>query len=503
MAEAGAFLEARGLSKSFGGIWVLRDANLDLHLGEVHALMGENGAGKSTLAKLICGVHTPDRGEIRLGGARVQVTSPHVAEELGIALIHQEPLTFPDLDVAENIFMGHHRKRGGLHRVNWSDMYSEARALLDSLGVPLDPRARVAGLSIADQQMVEMASALSQNARVLMMDEPTAALTQSEVDHLFGIVRRLREQGTAVVFISHRLDEVMEISDRITVLRDGEKVGSLLTAEATQDTIIRMMVGRPLSALFERENGHADHTDGEPLLAVEHLSQAGVFADISLEVHSGEIVGLAGLVGSGRTDVANAIFGITRPDSGAIRVSGRPVTVDSPQTAIGLGMAYVPEDRAKHGLLLPFTVSANSTLASLPRLARRGWLRPEAERQAAAVYRNELQIHLRDLGQTAVELSGGNQQKVVLAKWLMTTPQVLILDEPTRGIDIGAKAEVYRLMRQLVRQGKGILMISSELPEVLALSDRILVMREGRIVGRFAGDAATPEGVMAAATGQG
>lgn len=490
-------LQARGMCKSFGGVRVLHNVDLDLYPGEVHALMGENGAGKSTLSKIICGVYQPDAGKIHLGGSLVSITSPHVAQELGIALIHQEPLIFPDLDVAENIFMGHTRHGRGL-TVNWSGMYSEAQRILDSLGVNLDARARVNALSIADRQMVEMASALSQNAQVLVMDEPTAALTPGEVATLFNIVRRLRGQGTAIVFISHRLEEVLDIADRITVLRDGEMVSTCLRAETSRDEIIRLMVGRPLGKLFEK----GEVVTGEVLLSAEHLSRAGYFNDISFDVRCGEIVGVAGLVGAGRTDVANALFGIAPPDAGTIRLNGRPVSIGSPREAIELGLAYVPEDRQQHGLVLPFAVSSNITLSAPRLISRRGWMWPRIERRLAEDACDQFQIHLRDVTQPAVELSGGNQQKVVLAKWLFTGPRVLILDEPTRGIDIGAKAEVYRLMNRLISEGKGILMISSELPEVLALSDRIIVMREGRIVGRFERREATAEKIMAAAAGQ-
>jgi rhamnose transport system ATP-binding protein len=370
---------------------------------------------------------------------------------------------------------------------------------LESLGVELDPRTKVRGLSIADQQMVEMAGALSQNAQILLMDEPTAALTPSEVEDLFTIIRRLREQGTALVFISHRLEEVFDICDRITVLRDGEYIGERRPEETSTDEIIHMMVGRPLSLLYDK----GDHEiGGTPLLEVEGLSRIRKFQDISLTVHAGEIVGLAGLVGAGRTDVARALFGDLEIDRGTVKIDGQPVKIKKPRDAMGYGMIYVPEDRQHNGLLMQMEVVKNMTLAVIERVFPRGWLQATVEREKSEEYVDKLQISLRDLSQPVRELSGGNQQKVVLSKWLMTEPKILLLDEPTRGIDIGAKSEVHRLIGELAAQGMAILLISSELPEILAMSDRVIVMHEGRIAGEFGKDEMTAEGVIAAATGQ-
>lgn len=490
-----AVLRVEGIHKSFAGVSVLADVHFDLRAGEVHTLMGENGAGKSTLMNILAGVHRPDAGRILLDGQPIVLPSPQAALRQRIALIHQEPLNFPDLSVAENIVLGRQVPRGAIGQIDWSAMRRRARELLDSLGVSLDPRTKMRGLSIADQQMVELAAALSQNARVLLMDEPTASLTPREVERLFTIVRRLRDAGAVVVFISHRLPEVFEISDRITVLRDGRCIGTRNVADTTPDEIIRLMVGRPLEAMYERPEA----TIGQPLLQVENLSRAGRFADISFELRAGEIVGVAGLVGAGRTDVARALFGIAPADSGTIRVGGKAVRITSPRQAIDLGIAYVPEDRQRHGLLLPMSIASNTTMASLGRVSRLGWLSASAEKKAAAAWRDRLLIRLRDLAQPARELSGGNQQKVVLGKWLSAEPQVLILDEPTRGVDVGAKAEVHHLMAELARSGKAILMISSDLPEVLAMSDRVLVMREGRITGQFDRTGATQEAIMRAA----
>ncbi len=499
MTDNSPILTTQGIYMAFAGVNVLRDIDFEIYPGEVHGLVGENGAGKSTLLKNIAGVHVPKAGEIRLNGEVVHIPNPQVATVLQIALIHQEPLTFPDLDVAENIFIGRQPMKSGLRRLDWATMYTRSAEILDSLSVKLDPREKVRGLSIADQQMVEMAGALSQDAKILLMDEPTAALTPSEVDDLFSIIRLLRDQGTAIVFISHRLEEIFDICDRITVLRDGELIGHMLADEVSVDEIIRMMVGRPLSTLFEKSESEEF---GEPVLEVENLTRALKFEDISFDVRAGEIVGMAGLVGAGRTDVARALFGTLEIDSGTIRINGQEVKIGRPRDALKQGMIYVPEDRKKNGLLMPMSVTKNMTLAVLERLSRRGLLREKLEEQSAQEYIEKLNIVLRDSSQPVIELSGGNQQKIVLSRSLMANPKVMLLDEPTRGIDIGAKAEVHRLMSELAAQGIAILMISSELPEILAMSDRIIVMREGRISGRFDKEEATAERVIAAAAGQ-
>jgi len=491
-------IAAQAVRKLFSGITVLENIDLEVRAGEVHTLMGENGAGKSTLMKILGGVLQPDAGRLLLSGREIVLTSPLAALRHGIALIHQEPLSFPDLSVAENIFIGWGTPRATLGQIDWNTMRRRCRELLESLGVRLDPRAKMRGLSIADQQMVELAAALSHSAKVLLMDEPTAALTPREVQRLFTIVRRLRDGGAAIVFISHRLGEVFEISDRITVLRDGQCIGTRTVGETSPEEIIRMMVGRPLSALYEK----SQTAPCEPMLQVSGLSRRGRFTDIGFEVRAGEIVGIAGLVGAGRTDVARAIFGITPPDAGSVKIAGKTVRIRSPHDAVRLGIAYVPEDRQQHGLLLPMSVAANTAMASLPRISRFGWLSRARQTHLANNWKDRLAIRLRDVSQPARELSGGNQQKVVLGKWLETDPRVLILDEPTRGIDVGAKAEVHGLMAKLAEQGKSLLMISSDLPEILAMSDRILVMREGRITGQFARGQATQENIMTAATGQ-
>ncbi len=488
-------LSGHNISKSFGGVKALQGVEFAAYPGEVHALLGENGAGKSTLIKCFTGVYQPDEGELLVNERPVQFADPRDARQIGIAAIYQEPSLFPDLDITENIFVGRQLTAGG-GRVAWGKMVQEARTLLATLGVHLDPGAKARFLSVAEQQMVEIARALSINAKILIMDEPTSSLTLAEVAELFRIVRQLRAAGTAVIFISHRLEELFEVADRVTILRDGRYVGTQSLANVTTAQLIEMMVGRTLADLFPKQAV----APGEVLLAVEKLSLAGVFNDISFQVRAGEIVGLAGLVGAGRTDVAQAIFGIVQASAGVVKVNGQPVAMRDPQTAMALGLAYVPEDRQHHGLLLPMSIAQNITLPNLPHFARLGWLNQRSERQEAVAAADQLEVKRSSVTQKVNELSGGNQQKVVLAKWLATNPRILILDEPTRGIDVGTKSAVHALMSQLAAQGIAILMISSELPEILGMSDRVLVMREGRLTGHFARAEATQEKIMQAAT---
>jgi rhamnose transport system ATP-binding protein len=500
---AAVLVQCEDIWKDFAGVDVLKGAGIELRAGEVHGIVGENGAGKSTLAKLIGGVHTPRRGTIRVRGAVTSVPNPRGAIAQGIALIHQEPMTFPDLTVAENIFIGR-QPRGRLGTVDWRGMTRQSRELLGRLGVTIDPAARMRGLSVADQQMVEMAVALSQDARVFLMDETTASLTPTEVADLFRVMRQLRDGGAALAFIGHRMEEIFEVCDRLTVLRDGDVVASgVPTRQTTVGEVLRLMVGRPIEAMFART---VEHAVGPALLEVRDLSRAGEFDGINFDVRAGEIVALAGLVGAGRTEVARAVFGVTRPARGEVRVGGRAVRVRTPRDAMRHGLALVPEDRQHHGLLMPASVWRNATLAASTSgaLSRLGgaWTRDGAARQLAADAAGHLRVKCRGLRQPVRELSGGNQQKVVLGKWLMTGPRVIIFDEPTRGIDVGAKAEVHRLISELAAAGKAVLMISSELPEVLAMSDRVLVMREGRITAEFHKGDATADRVIAAATGQ-
>lgn len=494
MANRPAVIRMEHIHKSFGGVHALNDVHIEVFAGEVHAILGENGAGKSTLIKTMTGVHQPDSGEMFLHGEPVRFGTPREAQAQGIAAIYQEPSLFPDLDIAENILAGRQPTRGG--RVDWRAMRREARELLQQLGVRLDPRTKARNLSVAQQQTVEIARALSLSAQLLIMDEPTSSLTLNEVEELFGIVRRLRESGTAIIFISHRLEELFAVADRVTVLRDGKYVDTRDISEATSGELIQMMVGRQVDDLFPKEEAPA----GKPRLEVRNLTARGKFEGISFELRAGEILGLAGLIGAGRTDVARALFGIQPPTAGSIKVDGQEVNIDSPQRAMRLGLAFVPEDRQHHGLVLPMTIAVNITLPILPRFASAGWLQERSAKKVAAAAASRLEVRSAGIDQKARELSGGNQQKVVLAKWLETDPRILILDEPTRGIDVGTKAAVHQLMSDLANEGVAILMISSELPEILGMSDRILVMREGRVTGELSREEATQEKLMALAT---
>lgn len=487
-------IAARGISKSFAGVEVLRDVDLDLQRGEIHALLGENGAGKSTFAKILAGVHRPTRGTVALNGEIVDINSPMTAQKLGVTLIHQEPISFPDLTVAENLVLG--RTVGApLARVHWAQMTREARALMDLLGVKIDVTRPMRGLSIADQQMVEIARALASDSRLIIMDEPTAPLTPKEVDTLFGIARRLRDEGRTIVFISHRLEEVRSLCDRVTIFRDGNRVATDTIGNLSDSDIIRLMIGRPLREYMKKHGT----TIGEVALKVEHLSKPGLFTDISFEVRKGEIVGVGGLIGAGRTDVARAIFGVDPASSGTITVNGKAVVVSSPSQAIDLGLAFVPEDRAVAGIFRTLPVEQNITAAVPRRIAPGGIIQRKVEKALAADSVRRLRIRLASMRQPIGELSGGNQQKAILARWLLTDPSVLILDEPTRGIDIGVKAEFYDMIGELAAAGRAILMISSELPELLALCDRVLVMAEGRLTANIARADASQESIMQAA----
>jgi len=492
--ERPILIEARGVSKQFGGVEVLSDVNLDLHAGEIHALLGENGAGKSTFAKILAGVHQPTRGTFSLNNKPVQISSPIAAQRLGITLIHQEPVSFPDLSVAENLVMG--RQGGGLlARVPWSNIMSDARRYMDMLGVPIDVATPMRGLSIANQQMVEIARALASDSRLIIMDEPTAPLTPREVDTLFTIARRLREEGRTIVFISHRLEEVRMLCDRFTIFRDGAHITTNTIDSATDADIIRLMIGRTLKKYMRKHTA----TISDIALEVSGLTLAGAFEDVSFKLRKGEIIGLGGLVGAGRTDVARAIFGVAPATSGSIRVAGQEVNIQQPIDAIDLGLAFVPEDRAADGIFATLPIEHNLT-ASIPnKITRGGFIRRALERQQSNQSVQDLSIRLASLNQPIVELSGGNQQKVILARWLLTDPDILILDEPTRGIDIGVKAEFYDMIGDLAEAGRAILLISSELPELLSLCDRVLVMSEGRLTADIARADATQENIMQAA----
>ncbi|WP_329459649.1 sugar ABC transporter ATP-binding protein [Streptomyces sp. NBC_01497] len=490
-------LALRDVSKSFGAVRALEDVSLQLFPGEVHALAGENGAGKSTLIKTLAGVHRPDGGQVLLDGAPVTFGGPADARDAGIAVIYQEPTLFPDLSVAENIFMGRQPRRG-LGRIDHAAVRATTEALLKRLGVALDPDRPARGLSIADQQIVEIAKALSFDARVLVMDEPTAALTGSETARLFAVVRALEAEGAAVLFISHRLEEIFQLCSRVTTLRDGRLISSEPLDGLTEDDLVRRMVGRDLGELYPKQPAKL----GERALSVRRLTREGVFHDVSFEVRRGEIVALAGLVGAGRSEVAQAVFGVDRADAGEVEVAGRILPKGSPTSAMAAGLALVPEDRRQRGLVMDMSIERNIGLTGLGALGPAGVVRRALEHGRAADWAVRLQLKYNRLADPVAVLSGGNQQKVVLAKWLATRPAVLIVDEPTRGIDVGTKAEVHRLLSSLAADGLAVLMISSDLPEVLGMADRVLVMHEGRIAAEIPRSEATEETVMAAATGR-
>ena len=492
MTEA-PLLEMHEINKHFPGVHALKDAHFDVRPGEVHALIGENGAGKSTLIKIVSGVYQPDTGNIQLEKQPVHFADPREAQYAGIATIYQELGLYPELSVAENIFMGHApmKKRLGFETINWEQMETEAEALLAELNIQnLDVQAKVGTLNVGNRQRVEIAKALSLDARILIMDEPTAALTESDVEQLFSIVRLLRERGVSIIYISHRLNEVFELADRVTVLRDGEYIGTHEVKDTSESELISMMVGRTIDNLFPKQ----DADIGDVVLEVRNLNRPPLTRDISFSVRAGEIVGLAGLVGSGRSETAQVIFGVLPAESGEILLGGEPVKISRPSEAVEYGIGYVPEDRGHQGLIREMTIRENTSMPVLKTVSKNTFINRGKERQLANRSIQQLSIRATGPDQITNKLSGGNQQKVVVSKWLASNPKLLIMDEPTRGIDVGAKAEIHRLMSRLAaEEGLAILMISSELPEILAMSDRILVMREGRLVGEFTREQATQE----------
>jgi rhamnose transport system ATP-binding protein len=490
-----ALLTATAIAKSFAGVRALKGVSFDVHGGEVHALVGENGAGKSTLIKIITGAETPDSGTLAVDGRPVGRMDPSASRALGIAAIYQQPTLFPHLSVAENIALALDRG-SGIRWIDWRGRRARAADLLERIGADIAPNRLIETLTLPEQQLVEIAKAIGAEARVLIMDEPSASLTGREVDRLLEVVRRLRAAGSAVVYISHRLEEVCALADRVTVLRDGETVGTLAREQVAASELIRLMVGRELSAVFPKRHV----APGDVALEVRDLwSPAAGIHGVSFTLRRGEILGVAGLVGSGRTELAETLFGLRPLDRGAVLVGGAPAHIRSPAAAMALGLAYVPEDRRRHGVVLDMSVATNATLASLGRVSSRGLMNREAERALAQHYVDRLRIKTSSVWAETATLSGGNQQKVALARWLATRPAVLILDEPTQGVDVGAKAEIHGLMQDLAEQGLAILMISSELPEILGMSDRILVMRHGALAGTLARADATPQAVMSLA----
>ena len=479
MSESDTLLEMEGIDKSFPGVRALRRAHLDLRAGEVHALMGENGAGKSTLIKVLSGAHAPDAGTIRLAGRPVSIRSPRDAQRLGIAVIYQEFNLVPTLCARENLFLGREQRAGPF--VLARRERKSAEALFKRLEVEIDPETLCAQLTVAQQQVVEIAKAVSLDARIVVMDEPTAALTGQEAQKLFAIIAGLKTRGVGVLYVSHRMDEVFRIADRVTVMRDGQCIGTRTVSELSRRTLIEMMVGRSLDREFPKKKAAI----GEERLVVRNLSRGRAVRDVSFAVRRGEVLGLAGLVGAGRTETARLLLGADRRDSGAILLDGRELRITDPHDAIRSGICLLTEDRKNQGLVLGITVRENFGLPNLSRLSRLGFVRQNAERDSFGRYVAALRIKIPHQEELACNLSGGNQQKVVLAKWLEANAEVVIFDEPTRGIDVGAKYEIHLLINRLAAQGKAILMISSELPEVLGMSDRILVMHEGRITGEI------------------
>jgi rhamnose transport system ATP-binding protein len=485
-----------GISKGFPGVQALDGVSLRLYPGEVTALVGENGAGKSTIVKILTGIYQPDAGGITLDGSPATFPTPHAAAAAGVTAIHQETVLFDELSVAENIYLGHApRTRLGL--IDWERMMRDARGMLERVGAAIDPAVRLRDLGIASKHLVAVARALSIDARVVIMDEPTAALSHKEIAELFGLIEKLKADGKAILFISHKFDEIFRVADRYTVFRDGRMVGEGRVAEVSEDALVRLMVGRSIDAIFPRRQSRP----GEAVLEVAGYSHPTEFDDIGFTLRRGEILGFYGLVGAGRSELMQSLFGATAPSRGTLAIDGRPAAIRSPAAAIARGIVYVPEDRGAQGAVRGLPIFQNVTLPSLRRTTRGGFLRLAEEFRLARDYTGRLDLRAASLDQDVAELSGGNQQKVVVAKWLATRPRVIILDEPTKGIDIGSKAAVHAFMAELAAEGLAIIMVSSEIPEILGMSDRVIVMREGRVAGAFDRHGLTPETLVRAAAG--
>lgn len=496
--DSNGFLRLEGISKSFPGVRALNNVHLEVRKGEVHALVGENGAGKSTLIKILSGAYNKDEGVIYWEGKKVEINKPKDSEDLGIAIIYQEFNLVPQLSISENIWMGREPLRNKtLHLIDWKEMHQKTRDLFKELNLDFDPARQVAGLGVANQQMIEIAKALSLKARLLIMDEPTSALSSNEIEQLFSVISKLKKKEATVIYISHHLDEVYEICDRGTVLRDGNYIATFNPKETSKDQLIKLMVGRTLDQQYPKVVAKR----GREALRVENLSQKGILKKINFSAYAGEILGIAGLVGAGRTELVRAIFGADPVDSGKVTVFDKEVKANSPQSAIKAGMGLLPEDRKYQGLVLKLSVKQNISMASLDKLKKRGLLQLRVEKLRVMDFVKKLRINTPSIEKEVQNLSGGNQQKVVLAKWLASQSQVLIFDEPTRGIDVGAKVEVYNLMNSLVQNGVAVIMVSSEMPELLGMSDRILVIHQGCLAGEFNHEEATQEKILAAAMG--
>ncbi|AWE07083.1 D-xylose ABC transporter ATP-binding protein [Lysinibacillus sp. 2017] len=490
-------IEMSGISKAFSGNVVLNNVSFELKPGEIHALMGENGAGKSTMMKILTGIYKRDEGVIKVDGREVHFNSPQEAEALGIAVIHQELNILPDLTVTENLFLGKEKTYGLFGILKKKEMHEEAKALLARLGLNIDPRTRAGDLSVGKQQIIEIAKAIASDAKYIVMDEPTAALTDREIETLFVTVNELKEKGISFVYISHRMEEIFAICDRITILRDGTYVGVRNIKESSFEEIVSMMVGRELGERFPERNA----TIGDVKLQVKDLCAKGAFDNVSFEIRKGEVLAVAGLMGAGRTEVAQALFGYRKLSNGEVFIDGQAVKINSPIEAMKKKIGFVTEDRKTQGLVLDFSIKENIMLANLEKGSKSGVIKPKLENKMVGEYIEQLRIRTSSADLAAKSLSGGNQQKVVIAKWLGTKPEILILDEPTRGVDIGAKKEIYQIMNNLAEAGVSILMISSELPEVIGMADRVLVMREGKVTGMVSKDNMTQENIMHYATG--
>ncbi|MBO5078428.1 MAG: sugar ABC transporter ATP-binding protein [Oscillospiraceae bacterium] len=489
-------LKMQGIQKYFSGVHALNGVNFDLKAGEVHALMGENGAGKSTLIKVLCGIHKRDGGTIELLGKEVDFDNIAQSQDAGVSVIHQELNMMNHLTVAQNMFIGREFKKNGI--IDDRKMEQEAQKLFDKMGVKIDPSAKLGALTVGKQQMVEIAKAVSRDCKLLVLDEPTAALTQPEVEELFKIMNEMKTKGIGMIYISHRMDEITRISDRVTVMRDGEYVGTVNTAEVTKDDIVKMMVGRVI--MGEQKAASKVPEDAPVILEVKHLNAGKEVKDVSFQLRKGEILGFAGLMGAGRTEVARALYGADRKQTGEILINGKPVKIKTPSQAVKHGICYLSEDRKRYGLMLQKSVTENSAIASVDDFITAGLINDKKMREVSAEKNALLRTKTPSMEQLLKNLSGGNQQKVIIARWLMKNSDIFIFDEPTRGIDVGAKSEIYTLMDELVQQGKSIIMISSELPEVLRMSDRILVMCEGRKTGELDISEATQENIMQLAT---
>lgn len=487
-------LELKGITKIFPGVKALDNVHFQLRPGEIHALMGENGAGKSTFIKIITGVHSPDEGEIYLHSQKVEIASPNEAQEMGIAAIYQHVTNYPDLSLTENIFMGHEKIEKWTRRILWKDMHVEAKRLLRELGSNIDPKTQMGALSVAEQQIVEIAKALSTNAKIIIMDEPTAALTMRECEQLYKITEQLRAKGAAIILISHRFEDMYRLASRVTVFRDGKYMGSWGVNEISNTDLIVAMVGRKVEQLFPKHETNIQ----EELLRVEGLGKTGYFADISFTLHKGEILGLTGLVGAGRTEVCQALFGILPYDKGKIHLEGKEVHIKNPNSAMKLGIGYLPEDRQQQGLVLQWSIGKNITIPVIKKFSFKGWLNEKKEAEVAKSLAEKVNVKATSIFDLVSSLSGGNQQKVVVAKLLTTDLKIIILDEPTKGVDVGAKSAIFEIINELAAQGYGVLMVSSEMPEVMGMSDRIAVMRYGRVANIFSNKNLTQEQILKA-----